>query len=166
MADRITALNIAAHLDQVAGFYTEAPDYWVLAEGSHPDPYEKAEEFFTAGAPGCDLDRSRFLGLFSDSRLSGLAELHYGFPTDRDAYLGLMILGPWAQGAGRGAAFLSRIEELARSDGATKLYVGVLEANPRGRAFWEREGFGATGISKADNTHGLGHVLHRLVKSL
>ncbi|WPY94764.1 GNAT family N-acetyltransferase [Limimaricola variabilis] len=165
-AVRFTALNIAEHLDQVAAFYTQAPDYWVLAEGGRPDPYEKAEEFFTAGAPGCDIDRSRFLGLFLGGHLSGLAELHHGFPKDDDAYLGLMILGPWAQGVGYGTAFLSEIEGLARSDGATKLYVGVLEANPRGRAFWQREGFSATGVTKEDNAHGLGHVLHRLVKPL
>lgn len=97
-------------------------------------------------------------------RLSGVAEVSYGFPEPTDAYLGLMLLGPWAQGAGHGKALLARAEALARGRGAQRMFLAVLEANPRGRAFWEREGFRATGLSRVDAV--TGHRIHRLRKDL
>jgi GNAT superfamily N-acetyltransferase len=147
----------------VATLYREAPDYWLLAEGS-VDPDRQAAEFFTDHPPGCDPHQSHHLGLFVDSRLSGVAEVSYGFPEPKDAYLGLMLIGPWAQGAGHGRSFLAHVESLARNRGAARLYLAVLAANPRGRAFWQREGFSPTGLSRKDPE--TGHILHRLVKDL
>ena len=175
----------------VARFYAEAPDYWLLAEGAC-EPDRQSREFFTDGPPGCDPAQSHRLGLFLPSgpvapradksasppargevrgawgaepdRLSGVAEVSYGFPEPADAYLGLMLLGPWAQGAGHGRAFLAHAEALARKRHAPRLYLAVLDVNPRGRAFWEREGFEGTGLTRKDAI--TGHLIERLVKPL
>jgi GNAT superfamily N-acetyltransferase len=151
----------------VAAFYRAAPDYWLLAEGAC-DPDRQATEFFTDGPPDCDLSLTHHLGLFlphgDGLSLSGVAEVSYGFPLPTDAYLGLMLLGPWARGAGHGKALLTRAEALARGRGARRMLLAVLEANPRGRAFWEREGFRPTGLSRDDPV--TGHTLHRLMKPL
>ena len=147
----------------VAQFYREAPDYWLLAEG-RCDPQAQAQDFFTDAPPNCDPAQSDRLGLFLNQRLSGVAEVSYGFPDPGDAYLGLMILGPWAQGAGHGKAFLAHAETLARKRHAPRLYLAVLDINTRGRAFWEREGFRPTGIRRQDGT--TGHWVERLVKPL
>lgn len=147
----------------VAALYREAPDYWLLAEGS-VNPDRQAAEFFTDGPPGCDPTLSHHLGLFVNGRLSGVAEVSYGFPEPQDAYLGLMLIGPWAQGAGHGRSLLAHVETLARNRNAARLYLAVLDANPRGRAFWQREGFSPTGLSRKDPD--TGHILHRLVKNL
>jgi len=151
------ALDPEADLAAVAGFYRAAPEYWVLADGGC-EPDSKAAEFFTDCPPGCDPAQSDRLGLFLDGRLSGVAEVSYGFPDVGDAYLGLMMLGPWAQGAGHGQRFLARVEGFARGRGAPVLYLAVLDANPRGRAFWLREGFAPTGLR--------GENLERLAKAL
>ena len=161
----IRTLDPASDLDRIVAFYSEAPDYWIFAEGAVPGP-EKAAAFFTDGPPGSSPEDSHRLGLFLEGRLSGLAELSFGFPEAGDAYLGLMILGPWAQRVGHGATFLAHVEELARLAGASRLYLAVIEANSRGRAFWEREGFGPTGVSRVDMSGGRNHVLYRFVKSL
>ncbi|MES2540412.1 MAG: GNAT family N-acetyltransferase [Pseudomonadota bacterium] len=147
----------------VAQFYREAPDYWLLAEG-RCDPEAQAQDFFTDAPPNCDPKESDRLGLFVAQRLSGVAELSYGFPEKNDAYLGLMLLGPWAQGKGHGRTFLAHVEALARKRRAPRLYLAVLEANPRGMAFWKREGFQSTGLSRKDAL--TGHLIHRLVKPL
>ena len=147
----------------VAQFYREAPDYWLLAEG-RCDPAARAQDFFTDAPPNCDPATSDRLGLFLNQRLSGVAEVSYGFPDPSDAYLGLMILGPWAQGAGHGRAFLAHVETLARKRHAARLYLAVLDVNPRGRAFWEREGFTGTGLTRRDAI--TGHLIERLVKPL
>lgn len=159
----IRPLHPIADIDLIVALYQQAPDYWLLAEGV-ADPDRQAAEFFTDGSPGHDPALSHRLGLFLDDRLSGVAEVSYGFPEPGDAYLGLMLLAPWAQGAGHGRAFLAHVESLARSRAAPRLYLAVLEANARGRAFWTREGFAATGLSRTDPA--TGHILHRLVKGL
>jgi GNAT superfamily N-acetyltransferase len=78
----------------------------------------------------------------------------------------LMIFLPHLRGQGLGRTFLAEVERIARLEAATHLYLAVLEANTRGWAFWTREGFVPTGISRVDNDHGLNHVIHRLVKAL
>lgn len=147
----------------VAAFYRDAPDYWLLAEGAI-ELDRKAVEFFTDAPPNCDPTQGHRLGLFLEDRLSGVAELSFGFPEPKDAYLGLMLLGPWAQGRGHGRALLAQVETLARIREATTLCLAVLDANPRGRAFWEREGFTATGLSRLDAD--TGHRIERLMKRL
>ncbi len=148
---------------QIAQFYREAPDYWLLAEG-RCDPQAQAQDFFTDAPPNCDPQDSDRLGLFVAQRLSGVAELSYGFPDPSDAYLGLMLLGPWAQGKGHGRSFLAHVEALARKRHAARLFLAVLDVNPRGRAFWEREGFTYTGLSRLDAL--TGHTTYRLGKTL
>jgi GNAT superfamily N-acetyltransferase len=147
----------------VAQFYREAPEYWLLAEG-RCDPAHQAQEFFTDAPPNCDPAESDRLGLFVDHRLSGVAEVSFGFPEANDAYLGLMLLGPWAQGQGHGRAFLAHAEALARKRHAARLNLAVLDVNPRGRSFWLREGFAPSGLRGQDKI--TGHWLERLVKPL
>jgi GNAT superfamily N-acetyltransferase len=159
----IRELGPATDLPAVTAAYHEAADYWLLADRTPPDD-AKAAAFFTEAPPGCDPKKSHHLGLFVDNRLRGLAELSFGFPEKRDAYLGLMVLSPRLRGQGHGRAFLAKVEELARAAGAPRLYLAVLQENARGQSFWMREGFRSTGLFGQDAD--TGHVLTRLVKDL
>lgn len=164
----IRKLDPTADRDAILGLLTEARDYYQLWLGRDPLP-EDVEEMLTAGPPGCDPAVSHRLGLWGDGPdgdLLGVAELSFGFPTAEDAYLGLMILAPRARSRGQGVAFLARVEALARARGCARLYLAVLEANPRGRAFWERMGFASTGISREMEENGITHRVHRLVKDV
>jgi GNAT superfamily N-acetyltransferase len=157
---------LKAHFDLAAvrAFYGEAADYWQLADRRPLDP-AKAATFFTDTPPGCDPSASWRLGLYPEgARMGGVAVLSFGFPTGADAYIDLLLLAPHLRGQGHGAAVLRDLEARARSKGARGLYLAVLGANPRGRAFWEREGFSATGKMGTDPDSG--QVLFRLGKSL
>ena len=144
----IRLLDAQRDLAAVKALYARSSDYWALATRGAPDP-ALAAAFFTLCPPGCDPGETQRLGLFQGSDLVGVAELSFGFPAPGDGYLGLQILIPEAR---------------ARATGAARLYLGVLEENPRGWAFWRREGFRETGVSRFDAE--TGHVLHRLVKDL
>lgn len=157
----IRDLRPASDLPAVAALLDEAADYWLLAEGAAPGP-TAAADFFTDGPPDCDPALSQHLGLFVENRLSGLAELSFGFPAAGDAYLGLMILAPRLRGKGFGRTLLQSVETRARAAAAPALYLGVLEINPRGAAFWAREGFTPTGVSRGKGRD----LIHRLVKPL
>ena len=99
----IRDLDPVTDLSAVAAVLQEAADYWLLAEGAAPGP-TAAADFFTDGPPDVDRSLSQHLGLFVDGRLSGLAELSFGFPSAGDAYLGLMILAPRLRGGDAGGA--------------------------------------------------------------
>jgi GNAT superfamily N-acetyltransferase len=157
----IRILHPETDLPAVAAFLQEAADYWLLADGTAPGP-TAAQDFFTDCPPNCDPAASHRLGLFVDGHLSGLAELASGFPEQGDAYLGLMILAPSCRGMGLGPQLLAEVEARARSSGAPTLYLAVLEANPKGRAFWDRHGFRPTGIIRQDDRN----IIHRLAKPL
>jgi len=151
--------------EAVAGVMAQAADYFRLWLG-RPAGEAEVDDFLTGGPPDTDPATAQRLGLFVDGHLSGLAEMTLGFPGPGDAYLGLMILSPHIRGQGHGHAFLAHIEATARASGAPMLYLAVLAANPLGRAFWEREGFAATGFSREDDSHGMGHTVYRLAKPL
>jgi GNAT superfamily N-acetyltransferase len=157
----IRPLDPIADLNAVEGLYARAADYWLLADRRPPDR-QKAAEFFTDTPPGCDPAASHRLGLFQDGTLVGVAELSFGFPLPEDAYLGLMLLDATRRGQGLGAVFLAEVQ--ARAAPCPRLYLAVLQANPRGRAFWQRHGFTDTGLCGHDAE--TGHTLHRLVKPL
>ena len=161
----IRDLDPVTGLPRVEVFFHEAPDYWEMAEGRTPG-LEKANDFFTDGPPGCDPAMSYGLGLFLNERLSGLAELSFGFPESNDAYLGFMMLRPWARNAGLGKIFLAHVEQLVCERAASCLFLAVLSANAKGRAYWEREWFRATGLSGVTRTGELEMEVHRLRKTL
>jgi len=161
----IRPLDKTSDVNKVVEFYAAAPDYWEIAEGKPPG-FEKAHEFFEDIPPNCDPKEGHRLGLFLGEQLSGIADLYFGFPEGGDAYLGLMLLGPWARNQGMGKCFLSHVESLARAGSANRLYVGVMTINPKGRAFWEREGFSATGLSGMSVVGDHHQELNRLVKPL
>ncbi|MGV8987565.1 MAG: GNAT family N-acetyltransferase [Cypionkella sp.] len=147
----------------VSALLDSAQDYYKLWLGHAPGAAQ-VDDVYRASPPGCDPKNSFRLGLWLDDRLCGVAELSFGFPDAQDAYLGLMVLAPRARGQGEGSAFYAHIEELARARGCPQIYLAVLDANPRGRAFWERKGFAATGVVRDDDQSG--HRIHRLVKTL
>ena len=149
---------------QVDGFFAASADYIRLERDADPSP-QVTEEFFTDAPPGCDPAASLRLGLF-DQSLAALAELAFGYPMAQDAYLGLMMVAPAVRGGGAGVVLLRHLEDAARQRGLQNLYLGVLDANPRGRAFWEREGFR---VVLADRPITLGQktqIAHRMGKSL
>jgi GNAT superfamily N-acetyltransferase len=159
----LRALDPALDRPALAVLLTEAQDYYLLWLG-HPPGEAEVTDVLTSTPPGCDPAISHRLGLFLDERLSGAAELSFGYPAPEDAFLGLMILAPRARSAGHGAAFHDHVMTLAQSRGCPRIYLGVLEANTRGRAFWQRQGYHETGVTRLDAE--TGHLLHRLVRPL
>lgn len=163
MSILIRTLDPTADLDAVEEFYGRAADYWILADRRSPDR-QKALDFFTDCPPASDPAASHRLGMFEAGVLMGLAELSFDWPGPGDAFLGLQILAPEARGRGLGRALLAEVEACARASGAPALYLAVLDANPKGRAFWEREGFRDTGVARYDDE--TAHWIRRMGKPL
>ena len=161
----IRDLDSQADRAAVVALFTAAADYTRLERGEAA-PETLTEEFFTDAPPGIDPATSLRLGLFAGGRLIGKADAAFGWPEPRDAYIGLMIFDPAARGAGHGSRLLREIEARALARGATRLLIAALEANPKGRAFWMREGF-TLEQTFPDRAYGSQtHTVHRMVKPL
>ncbi len=161
----IRPLDETADAALVDAFWDSCADYIAL-ERITATPKVLTHEFFHDAPPGADPAASLRLGLFVDGVLAGVSETGFGFPEVSDAYLGLMVLGAKARGGGYGAAFLHWIEQACRLRGAQRLYLGVLVANPRGRAFWAAQGFVATGPLRDITLGDLTQPAQRMVKTL
>ncbi len=161
----VRALDPANDRDAVAALFARAADYVRLATGADPDA-ATVTDFFTDAPPGGDAAASAKLGLFTGETLAGIADLGFGFPEPGDAYLALLLLDPACRGLGLGPRLLAAVADRARARGAPRLLLAVLDANPRGRAFWEREGFRIVLTRPAVVFGARCHTVHRMVRAL
>jgi GNAT superfamily N-acetyltransferase len=161
----IRPLDHATDADAVRGLFRRASDYVDLVWGEPPGATQD-EDFWQSAPPGIDPVTTLRLGLLEKDRLQGVAELAFGYPEPPDAYLGLLLLTPEARGRGLGRFMLRRVEGAARARGAPRLLLAVLEANPRARVFWEREGFGSPRSFPPRPVGARTHVMTTLSKAL
>jgi GNAT superfamily N-acetyltransferase len=162
----IRALDPDRDRPAVRDFYRRAADYVRLETGAEPDE-DTLRDFFEGVPPGGNIAESAKLGLFADDgRLAAIADLAFGFPEPGDAFIGLLLVDPADRGAGLGPTLLERLEQHARARGAPRLLLAVLDANPRGRAFWEREGFRVVLTTPPRQLGRRTHVLHRMQRAL
>jgi GNAT superfamily N-acetyltransferase len=162
---QIRKLDPIADRNLVEAFFVEIADYVRLERDESPTPIV-TEEFFTEAPPGCEPEASFRLGAFAENRLIAIAEMALGYPAATDAYIGFLAVTEAARGKGAGRDLLRHLEELARDSAATRIFLAVLDANPRGRAFWEREGFSLALPNREVTLGQKTQIAHRLGKAL
>lgn len=161
----IRPLDPITDLALVSRFFAAISDYIQMERGDAPIS-EAVTEYLTSAPPDRDPSQSHRLGLFSDQELTALAELAPCYPSPTDAYLGFLAVHPDWRNQGLGRHLLRHVQALALTTGHDRLYLAVLDANPKARRFWHREGFG---LALANLTVTLGtktQTAHRLVKPL
>ena len=161
----IRVLDPTTDAQLVLDLCRRAADYVDFESGRAPNE-ASVDEYFTDAPPGGDPATSLKLGLFESGHLMGIVDLAFRYPEAQDAYLGLILLAQEARGRGLGTMFLRHVEAAARARGAIRLLLAVLEANARGRAFWESQGFGSPRVFPAARIGDRTHVRVRLHKML
>lgn len=158
----IRDLDDQADREALRKFYARAADYVILETGLAPSE-DTIDELFQNVPPGGDPKECVHLGLFDTAgRIHGICEQSFGFPNPQSSYLGLLMLAPDIRGHGYGPILFNRMKDIAINKNCTELFVAVLDANPRGRAFWERLGFQYQLSSDPTTTGSATHVRHRL----
>lgn len=160
----LVPLHPAHDLGAVESVYRRAADYLALENGLMPAA--AAHAFFEERPPAGAEPPLKFGVRGDGDALVAIGDLAFGYPEADDAYLGLLLLVPQARGEGLGQAVLGEVKKLARLRRASRLMIGVLDANERARAFWERQGFE---LDRTSGPHALGnrrHVVHRFALSL
>lgn len=155
----LSPLDLERDLDAVEAIYCRAADYLALESGLRPDMAARA--FFEERPPAGAEAPFKFGVTGDDGALIAIGDLAFGYPEAHDAYLGLLLLVPEARGSGLGKAIFGEVKRIAVLGGASRLLVGVLDANTRARAFWERQGFSLTRTSGPLVFGKRLHVVHR-----
>jgi len=136
----IRELDPDADAPAVRHLFDRTADYIDLETGEDPSDAHVAD-FFEPAPFVTDPADTLKLGLFSGGRLDAIADLAFGFPEQEDAFIGLLLIAADRRSHGLGHLFVDHIADVARARHAPRLFVAVLEANPKGQAFWAREGF-------------------------
>ncbi|WP_022703937.1 GNAT family N-acetyltransferase [Pseudorhodobacter ferrugineus] len=142
-----------------------AADYSLLEKGRAPVAGD-VSDFFASCVPGGDLAEAVKLGYWQGDVLLGFIEMSFGYPEATDAYIGLLMLDNAARGGGIGPQLLAEATARARAKGARRQLMAVLEANPKAKAFWQREGFAPERFFPASANDPLGHARCRMTRDL
>lgn len=154
----ITRLDPVTDRARVADLCQRAADYVRLE--TRRDPYDAFIDDTLTGAPPHIPPEDIFLfGLERPDRsLAGVACCIRGHYAPGEWYMGLLLLDPVERNHGLGTRAARHVIALARSDGAPCIRIAVLDANPAGRRFWERQGYAHEKSVPGDDGH-LRHVL-------
>ncbi len=155
-------LDISTDHDRVAALFQAASDY-VELESGQPPTNQTVIDFFEERPPTLTADDTHHIGVVKHGRLVGLTGLCFGYPQTFDCYIGMLIFEPAARGQRLGRRTVDHVAAYARSRGANRLLIAVLDANPKGRAFWERNGFVLEQTFPPSDD---AHTRHRMIRTL
>ena len=136
-----TKLLTFADLPALQDLLEKCADYMELVYGS-PTSSNEAEMLVVSLPPGKSLDDKYIIGIFDKTmQMVGFVDAVKDYPHAGDWWVGLLLLTPKSRGRGIGSQLYRAFESWAAGQGAQRVYLGVIEANPRALAFWERLGF-------------------------
>ncbi|MDX5569745.1 bifunctional GNAT family N-acetyltransferase/NUDIX hydrolase [Streptomyces sp. ID05-04B] len=158
----LTALPLAAGHDipgplltELTALYASNREFQALS-GDFPDPHDIRPEQVAAGlAEQAATEGVEVLLARSGGRLVGVVVTlaRHPDPADPDPWIGLLMVDAAEHGQGHGRRIAEQIEERFRADGRTGLRLAVLDANPKGLAFWTALGYEVIG-HRPDLQHG------------
>jgi RimJ/RimL family protein N-acetyltransferase len=135
---RFTAeLLSAADLDLIIQLNSTCSDFFLFQHGLPPGE-DDAREVFEQVPPQSTGVTKLPIGIFHSGHLVGVLDILCGYRTNSEWYIGLMLLAPNFRGHGFGTEIHNEFVAYARSAGAHRLLIAVLEANESARRFWLR----------------------------
>jgi GNAT superfamily N-acetyltransferase len=161
------ALTIDQH-ELVQRLFERCSDYAVLHDGEPFGPTAAIDEF-TALPPGRDIADKFVYGVAGDSEppsLEAVLESVRGYPNERTWWLGLLLVDPPSRSTGVGGRLYEWFEQWVEGQGFEAIALSVIDDNPRGQAFWRRQGFG---VDRVIDSHRMGtkqHKVHVMSKRL
>ncbi|MFI1048431.1 GNAT family N-acetyltransferase [Streptomyces griseoruber] len=134
-------------LTELTALYASNREFQALS-GDFPDPDDiRPEQVARALAEELANPDVEVLLARSEGRLVGVAITlaHHPDPADPDPWIGLLMVDAGAHGQGYGRRIAERVAERFRAGGRTAVRLAVLDANPKGLAFWTALGYEVIG---------------------
>ncbi|MFI7504231.1 GNAT family N-acetyltransferase [Streptomyces sp. NPDC049687] len=130
-------------LTELTALYASNREFQALS-GDFPDPDDiRPEQVAAALAKESANPEIEVLLARSGGRLVGvvITLARHPDPADPDPWIGLLMVDASAHGQGYGRRIAGQVEERFRRDGRTAVRLAVLDANPKGLAFWTALGY-------------------------
>ncbi|MCX5169887.1 GNAT family N-acetyltransferase [Streptomyces antibioticus] len=130
-------------LTELTALYASDHAFQALS-GDFPEPGDiRPEQVAAALAEELAHPDAEVLLARSAGRLVGvvITLARHPDPADPDPWIGLLIVDAAVQGQGYGRRIAERVEERFRQAGRTAVRLAVLDANPKGLAFWTALGY-------------------------
>ncbi len=125
-----------------------AQDYLMKVSGEVAGPHD-GEEVFKALPENFDRELKHVLGVYQENVMIGVIDCFIGFPDANKSHIGLLLLSERVQRKGMGTLVYSKLEEyLSQFSSIDTIRLSVVETNHSVTRFWEKCGFGKTGIVK------------------
>ncbi|MBV9876510.1 MAG: GNAT family N-acetyltransferase [Verrucomicrobia bacterium] len=138
---RFTAqLLSVADLALVIQLNNTCSDFFLFQNGVPPGEGDAREIFEQVPSASTGVIKLP-IGIFSSERLVGVLDVLRGYRTNSEWYIGFMLLAPSFRGQGLGTEIHNEFVRYARSAGAHRFLLAVLEANEAARRFWLRLGY-------------------------
>lgn len=119
------------------------PHYYELY-GGRPT-LENLSETLSELPPGCDAGQKQFLGYFDADGLVAVADVVRGYPDERTAYIGLLMVDSGCHRQGIGTHICSEIFDGLHDEGFSHVRLAYIQNNEAARIFWEQLGFAPSG---------------------
>lgn len=94
--------------------------------------------------PGCHSDQKEFLGFFEEE-LVAVMDVIRGYPDERAAYVGLLMVDGAHHGRGVGTQVARAELRRLRAEGFSRVRLAYIQGNEPARRFWTKLGFEPTG---------------------
>jgi RimJ/RimL family protein N-acetyltransferase len=124
-----------ADLDFVIQLNKTCSDFFLFQNGLPPGDND-ARAIFEFVSPQAHGATKLPIGIFDSEHLIGVVDVLRGYRTSSEWYIGFMLLVPSFRGQGFGAEIHREFVGYARSAGAQRLLLAVLEANESAQRFW------------------------------
>jgi RimJ/RimL family protein N-acetyltransferase len=143
---RLSHERSEAEKQALQSVYAAAPDYCMRVIGHVPTIEEMRPPELP---PGKRPEDDYLFGIYLRGEMIGCADLLRGYPDEKTAYLGLVLISERYQNRGFGVRACLDLEKVALSWPEISIVRGsVVRTNQVVRSFWERMGAVDTGIRK------------------
>jgi len=140
-AARLTAIPLTdSDAPALQSLLERCPDYFNLLDGRPAAPDAALHELHDH-PPSSPPENIICLGVYNGPIMTAVICALRHYPAENTWYLGLMLLDPTFRAQGHGAALYVAFETWAAAQGADKIMLAVIAANPRAASFWEAQGF-------------------------
>jgi GNAT superfamily N-acetyltransferase len=128
-------------------FCLDNPDYDLLVAGEVSEPGGWAEDFLTELPPEAFHPGPTYKLVVRkphDASIAAILDVTLGLIDPRVGHIGLFQVAQALHGTGLAPALYGALERWMAERGMEALRLGVLTTNPRGAAFWARQGYKPT----------------------
>lgn len=159
MSNFIT-LQLDTDIDLLSTLVEQCKDYFLLLDGYLPDE-AGILQLFKDVPPNHPLEGLSIYGLLEEDQLLGAIWCYRGYPKEKDAYIGLLLVAENQRKKGIGTQLYQFVEKVLKQDSFQRIQLAVLRDNESACLFWKKLGFQ---LFKEHPARQLGDKWHELLE--